>query len=404
MALQSSLHPIGAKPAMNAYPHFEHAPTISPVAPSIAIYWDLENLHGALYDEQHGPGSYASQRFRSQEALVDVATLMAHAGAHGSVAVNRGYANWASLSRYRAATLDAGMDLIQVFSPGANAKNGADIRLCMDLMDDIERMPHIGSVLVVAGDSDYLPLAMKLKASGRRLLGVGGRHSTNPYWAKACHEFRYYDQLVATNPLATVQGQQPVQQQPARAAAQRQATSALPAAGAPTSPTPATAAASIRPTLTAVADVADVAGTADTNSHESAPAPTVCREESPAPKPVIVQTQLVAQPKPVPVPAAPAVKVTTHAGCTQPGHELVMEALHRLRYLQPAMPWVTKSFLRGWICRHLEPAFDEALYGYASFSDLLQAVGPAIDRRRGVHGAELRLAPAAARTRLPKAA
>ena len=389
---------------MNAYPHFEHAPPVSPLAPSVAIYWDLENLHGALYDQQHGPGSYASQRFRSQEALVDVAALMTHAGAYGSVAVNRAYANWASLSRYRAATLDAGMDLIQVFSPGANAKNGADIRLCMDLMDDIDRMPHIGSVLVVAGDSDYLPLAMKLKASGRRLLGIGGRHSTNPYWAKACHEFRYYDQLVATCPQATVPGLQSVQQQPAGAAVQRQATSALATNNAPAAPTPATATEIGRPALAAVAAEAAVAETAGTNPDETAPALTVCKTELPAPMPVAVQAQPAAQPKPVP-PQAPSVgKMQQPPGCTQLGHELVIEALNGWRRLHPEMPWVTKSFLRGWIRRHFEPAFDEALYGYASFSDLLQAIGPVIERRRGVHGQELRLVPAAARSWLPKAA
>jgi uncharacterized LabA/DUF88 family protein len=57
------------------------------------------------------------------------------------------------------------------------------------------RFAHIGTVIVVGGDSDFMPLAQKIKAAGRRLIGVGTRKSTNPYWARSCHEFRYYEDV-----------------------------------------------------------------------------------------------------------------------------------------------------------------------------------------------------------------
>jgi hypothetical protein len=40
-----------------------------------------------------------------------------------------------------------------------------------------------------------MPLAQKIKAAGRRLIGVGTRQATNRHWATSCHEFRYYDEL-----------------------------------------------------------------------------------------------------------------------------------------------------------------------------------------------------------------
>jgi uncharacterized LabA/DUF88 family protein len=64
-------------------------------------------------------------------------------------------------------------------------------------MEDVMRLPHIGTVVVVGGDSDFLPLAQKMKAAGRSLVGVGTRAATNRHWAKACHAFHYYDDLVA---------------------------------------------------------------------------------------------------------------------------------------------------------------------------------------------------------------
>ncbi len=41
-----------------------------------------------------------------------------------------------------------------------------------------------------------MPVAQKIKAAGRTLVGVGARKNTNKHWAKSCHEFRYYDNLV----------------------------------------------------------------------------------------------------------------------------------------------------------------------------------------------------------------
>ena len=76
------------------------------------------------------------------------------------------------------------------------AKNGADIKLSLDAMEDILRFSHITAVIVVGGDSDFIPLAQKVKAAGRDLIGVGCRQSTNRHWANSCSEFKYYEALV----------------------------------------------------------------------------------------------------------------------------------------------------------------------------------------------------------------
>ena len=87
-----------------------------------------------------------------------------------------------------------------MFPPGGSAKNGADIRLCLDAMEDMGRFAHIGTVIIVGGDSDFMPVSQKVKAAGRNLVGIGTRGSTNRHWAKSCHEFRYYDNLVDMPP------------------------------------------------------------------------------------------------------------------------------------------------------------------------------------------------------------
>jgi uncharacterized LabA/DUF88 family protein len=167
-------------------------------SPSVALYWDFENLHASLYEERYGEGAYAKQdnRFKAQEPLVDVQAIVELAASFGSNAVNRAYCNWQFYGRYRDALLQAAVELIQLFPPGGSAKNGADIKLCLDAMEDIGRFAHIGTVVIVGGDSDYMPVAQKIKAAGRMLVGLATRKSTNRHWAKSCHEFRYYENLV----------------------------------------------------------------------------------------------------------------------------------------------------------------------------------------------------------------
>ncbi len=170
--------------------------------PAVALYWDFENLHAALVEERNGEGAYAKPdaRFRVQEPLVDVQAIVDFATGLGPLAINRAYANWQYLGRYRDALLQGALDLVQMFPPGAAAKNGADIRLCLDALEDTSRLDHIGTVIVVGGDSDFMPLSHKLKATGRVLVGIGARAATNRHWARSCHEFRYYDTLVAVHP------------------------------------------------------------------------------------------------------------------------------------------------------------------------------------------------------------
>ncbi len=162
----------------------------------VALYWDFENLHASLYEEVQGEGAYGGKpdnRFKVQEPLVDVQAIIDMALSFGTLAINRAYCNWQYFGRYRDVLLQNTVDLVQLFPPGGSSKNGADIRLCLDAMEDATRLPHIRTVVVVGGDSDFTPLAQKIKAAGLTLVGVAARKSTNRHWATSCHDFRYYE-------------------------------------------------------------------------------------------------------------------------------------------------------------------------------------------------------------------
>lgn len=178
--------------------------------PSVALYWDFENLHASLCEDKE-PGVYArpDNRFKLQEPLVDVQAVVDLAASLGPLAINRAYCNWQFFGRYRDVLLQNAMDLVQMFPPGSSSKNGADIRLCLDAMEDVARFPHIGTVVVVGGDSDFMPVSHKLKAAGRSVVGIGTRKAANRHWVRSCHAFHYYDSLVHDSPAAA--GIPPVQ-------------------------------------------------------------------------------------------------------------------------------------------------------------------------------------------------
>jgi uncharacterized protein (TIGR00288 family) len=184
-----------------------NAPALAPPN-AVALYWDFEHLHANLCEATQGEGAYArpDNRFRVQEPLVDVQAVVELAASFGPLAINRAYCNWQYFGRYRDALLRHAIELVQLFPPGGAAKNGADIRLCLDAMEDVARFPHLGTIVVVGGDSDFMPLAQKLKAAGRTVVGIGARTATNRHWAASCHEFRYYDELPARRDVEPLAG------------------------------------------------------------------------------------------------------------------------------------------------------------------------------------------------------
>ena len=168
---------------------------------AVAVYWDFENIHASLFDAKNGRGAYSKQsRFAPQDILVDVQAVYDFAATYGDVAINKAYCNWQWYAKYRHALLKTAVEMIQIFPPGASAKNGADIKLSLDALDDVLRFPYIGSVVVIGGDSDFIPLAQKIKTAGKELIGVGCKGSTNQHWANSCSEFKYYESLMVEEP------------------------------------------------------------------------------------------------------------------------------------------------------------------------------------------------------------
>lgn len=330
-------------------------------ADSVALYWDFENLHASLIDQAYGQGAYLANRFRPQEPLLDISAIVEFALSIGPIAVNRAFANWLSFNRYRQALLHNAVELIQVFPPGANAKNGADIKLCLDVMDDMARFAHIGTIVVVGGDSDYMPLSYKVKAAGRTLVGIGSRPTTNQHWARSCHEFKFYETLLA--PPAVSDGLV----LPPGLAARADASPAA-AATADAAATPGPAVAAVAEVVAAADGVADAApGEVPAAALADATPPAGGHDELRRLLDLAVETQQR----------------------QREARDLVAKALLRLGQMR-GDAWIHKARLRPYIQR-MDPTFHEASYGFDSFNALLASMDGLVETRRGEFDHELRL-------------
>ncbi|HXB88887.1 NYN domain-containing protein [Mycobacterium sp.] len=171
----------------------------------VAVYLDFDNIVISRYDQVHGRSSFQKDKAkgldkypdRLAQATVDVGAIIDFASSFGTLVLTRAYADWSAdvNTGYREQLVGRAVDLVQLFPAAAYGKNGADIRLAVDTVEDMFRLPDLTHVVIVAGDSDYIPLAQRCKRLGRYVVGVGVAGSSSRALAAACDEFVIYDAL-----------------------------------------------------------------------------------------------------------------------------------------------------------------------------------------------------------------
>lgn len=175
----------------------------------VAVYIDFDNMVISRYDNLHGDGSWRRDNARDhrpgtgdvaserlEEAMVDLGAIIDYASSFGTVALTRAYADWSVVANaaYRTQLIDRAVDLVQLFAT-SGTKNGADIRLSIDAVNDLVDHKDLTHVVIVGGDSDYIALAQRCRRMGRFVVGIGVTGSTSRALVAACDDFSDYDDL-----------------------------------------------------------------------------------------------------------------------------------------------------------------------------------------------------------------
>ena len=186
----------------------------------VAVYIDFDNIVISRYDQVHGRGAWrkdnvyrlgpglegadADVKKKIEAATVDIGAIIDYATSFGTTVLSRAYADWSIgvNASYQGQLMERAVDLTQLFPATKQMKNGADIRLAVDVVEDLFRLPDVTHVVIAAGDSDYIALAQRAKRLGRYVVGVGVAGGTSKSLAAACDEFADYDAMPGVRPAA----------------------------------------------------------------------------------------------------------------------------------------------------------------------------------------------------------
>ena len=350
--------------------------------PRVALYFDFDNIVISRYDQLNGDGAYRKDTSRGKAptagtqtaerlvtATVDIDAVLDFAATFGTIAIARAYADWSTPinASYRGQLIDRAVDLVQLF-PLSATKNGADIRLSVDAVEDMFRIEDLTHIVIVAGDSDYVALAQKAKRLGRYVVGIGVAGGTSRALTASCDEYADYDALLSTD--AAVEEDEavavvaPVASGGRRAAAEPAAATAAEPAAASAPEAPKTRRASrgggkakaTDAAAPAAAPEAEPAATAETDAEAAAPA----GRSGGAPA---VHFSDGTQPEPT-------------SGTRNPGR-LILKALELLRAKNDE-EWQPSGAVKNQMLR-MDPSFQERRLGFGSFSDFVKSRGGVVE-------------------------
>jgi uncharacterized LabA/DUF88 family protein len=151
-------------------------------ATNMAIFCDYENVAIGVRDARY-------DEFDIQlclERLLD----------KGKVVLKKAYADWDRYRQAKRAMHEAAFEMIEIPHVSYSGKNSADIRLVVDALDLCWVKKHVGTFVIISGDSDFSPLVSKLRENDKRVIGLGVKSSSSHLLIDNCDEFIYYDDLV----------------------------------------------------------------------------------------------------------------------------------------------------------------------------------------------------------------
>ena len=142
----------------------------------------------------------------SWHAIDPVLTVLAELG---TVNIRRVYGNWSkpALSGWREMTIKQGIEPQQQFDI-TKGKNATDMKMTIDAMDLLFR-GRVEGFGIMSSDSDFMPLATRLRQDGLPVYGFG-QGKTPEGFKRACTRFIDVDKLMAAEEDAPPRAPMPV--------------------------------------------------------------------------------------------------------------------------------------------------------------------------------------------------
>ncbi len=126
---------------------------------------------------------------------------------YGKISLKRAYANWSKeqFNNWSDVLRNLAIKPVQQLDY-VSGKNATDIALTIDAMDFLYNSDY-DCYAILSGDSDYTPLAIKLRETGKYVIGIGNQQTVSAF-ISACDDFIYLENLSEIE-LTTTQNKEP---------------------------------------------------------------------------------------------------------------------------------------------------------------------------------------------------
>lgn len=150
----------------------------------VAFFLDFENLHLSAQQSLH--------EYIQWQKVIEAVREM------GPLSIQRAYGNWALYPEAQKPLLNAGFELIHTPDYRGEKKGGFDTRMIVDAAV-LGIQPHIGTVVLGTGDSDFIDVVYHLRNHGKRVVALAVQANTSHYLTQAVSRFIPYESLVTSS-------------------------------------------------------------------------------------------------------------------------------------------------------------------------------------------------------------
>ncbi|HAX02378.1 MAG: hypothetical protein A2Y45_03690 [Tenericutes bacterium GWC2_34_14] len=123
-----------------------------------------------------------------------IKSVMNEIAKYGRIVIARFYGDINNLSKdWHRTAQDHAIKPVHQYNV-AIGKNAADMAMALDAQEMMYQ-EKVNAFFLVTSDSDFTPLAVKLREGGMHVVGIGSLKTTTQAFKSACNEFRYFEYL-----------------------------------------------------------------------------------------------------------------------------------------------------------------------------------------------------------------
>lgn len=117
---------------------------------------------------------------------------------NGRVVLRRSYGDWRQDQKLLEQLTTAGFTTHSTVRINNFSKNLADMQIVVDTMDTLIDGHQYSTYVLMTGDRDFTPLVQSLRKRGKRVVGVGVKHTASRSFVGLCDEYLFYEDLLPT--------------------------------------------------------------------------------------------------------------------------------------------------------------------------------------------------------------